>query len=100
MTIEQTHMTAGAGWADGIQSSLGGVLSFFGKVILAAAIIVSAGVLAVMTAIAGLMIAGLALLMGLAGRRRRPNMPRSDANGFEAGRTLEARRTARGWTVE
>ena len=69
--------------------------------ILALAIIVMAGMIAVVTAAVGLVIAAIAVLLRLTGARpsasRRPGRsPRTEADGI----TLDAHRTARGWTVE
>ncbi|WP_143435394.1 hypothetical protein [Henriciella aquimarina] len=68
--------------------------------ILALAIIVMAGMIAVVTAAIGLVIATVALLLRLTGARSvsmgRTKSPRTEADGI----TLDAHRTARGWTVE
>lgn len=73
-------------------------LRWFAKGMVAVALIVLAGLLAVMTAMAGLVIAGVALMLRLVG-------PKSDAKTYDIredgnGLTLEARKTPRGWTVE
>ncbi|MEO1643295.1 MAG: hypothetical protein AAFR74_08165 [Pseudomonadota bacterium] len=73
-------------------------LTWFAKGLIALALVVLAGMLAVMTAIAGMVIASAALLIGLAGSKRRTEdyTVREDGEGL----TLEARKTPRGWTVE
>ncbi|MEM7492921.1 MAG: hypothetical protein AAF296_06025 [Pseudomonadota bacterium] len=73
-------------------------LSWFAKGLLAVALVVLAGLLAVMTAIVGMVIASAALLIRLMG-------PKNETGSFDVtedgeGLTLEARKTARGWTVE
>lgn len=73
--------------------------------ILALAIIVMAGMFAVMTAIVGLVIATVAILLRLTtgGRRETIFTSRTTTTRTEAesdGITLDAHRTARGWTVE
>ena len=60
-------------------------------------LVVTAGVLAVMTAFAGLILAAAAIVMRFAGRRN--SHAYSAAEAPEA-YTLDARRTPRGWTVE
>ncbi|WP_300390439.1 hypothetical protein [Henriciella sp.] len=71
--------------------------------ILALAIIVMAGMFAVVTAAVGLVIAAVAILLRLTtggrqqGRQaRKTKRPHTEADGI----TLDAHRTARGWTVE
>lgn len=71
---------------------------WFAKGMVAVALVILAGLLAVMTAIAGLVIAGVALMIRLIG-------PKTEARAFDVredgeGLTLEARKTPRGWTVE
>ena len=68
--------------------------------ILALAIIFMAGVIAVVTAAVGLIIAAIAVMLRLTGAspkvRRTSSAPKPSADGI----TLDAHRTARGWTVE
>ena len=64
---------------------------------LAGAARAAAGLFAVMTAIAGLILAGAALVMRFSGRRPTP-APRAPSEDEPL--TLDARRTPRGWTVE
>ncbi len=81
---------------DGARAAMG----FVAKVLFAAFIIVAAGALAVATAMVGLVIAGFAIVFRMIGHgatRRGRGYDRSAAEGPV---TLEARRTARGWTVE
>ena len=70
------------------------------KAILALAIVFMAGVIAVVTAAIGLIVAAVAVLLKLASASRptarRTTHDETDASGI----TLEAHRTARGWTVE
>ncbi|MEO0883875.1 MAG: hypothetical protein AAFY34_14260 [Pseudomonadota bacterium] len=72
-----------------------------GRLMLGGLFIIGAGIVALATAVLGLLIAFAAIILrftraGEATFRRRR---RSQSTG-ETGFTLEARRTARGWTVE
>lgn len=98
MTINQTRSHSGVHF-EALAGSLRRGLSFAGRLILAAFIIIAAGILAVATAVAGLVLAVIALVIGLLGRRRLARAGRQQAEPG-AGVTLDARRTARGWTVE
>ena len=68
--------------------------------LLAITIIFMAGVIAVITAAVGLIVAAIAVLLRLTGARpsanRKPRSPKIDPDGV----TLNAHRTPRGWTVE
>lgn len=70
------------------------------RLMIAFAVIVAAGILAVVTAIFGLVLAAVAILMRFAGQGRelRPQHSNTPRDGETI--TLEARRTPRGWTVE
>lgn len=72
-------------------------LALFLQVMIGMMLVLTAGIVAVMTAIAGVLIGTAALVMRFAGGRRARR--RSEGTGQEA-MTLEARRTPRGWTVE
>lgn len=73
---------------------------WFLRGILALAIIFMAGVIAVVTAAVGLIIAAIAVMLRLTGAspkaRRTTSTPKPSPDGI----TLNAHRTARGWTVE
>lgn len=73
------------------------ITSGIAKLTLAAMIVMAAGLVAMMTAIAGLMIAGVALVMRFTAPRRELQPVRVRET---EGVTLNARRTPRGWTVE
>ena len=77
-------------------------LGMFGaKLMLAVAVIMMAGVIAVATAAAGLAIAAVALFMRFAsGPRAKTRRTSSPRGSSDDGMTLEARPSARGWTVE
>lgn len=84
---------------DGARAALG----FMAKVLFAAFIIVAAGVLAVATAMVGLVIAGFAIVFRMIGNgaiNRGRGRSGRHSSASEGPVTLEARRTARGWTVE
>jgi len=74
----------------------GGVALFL-QVMIGMLLVAAAGLFAVMTAIAGLILAGAALVMRFSGRRP---MPAPRAPSEDEPLTLDARRTPRGWTVE
>jgi uncharacterized membrane protein YccF (DUF307 family) len=69
------------------------------KGILAIAIITMAGIIAIATAAAGIVLASIALMTRLSGKTNTSKTTYHEtANG--EGITLEARKTPRGWTVE
>ncbi|WP_084420239.1 hypothetical protein [Henriciella litoralis] len=68
--------------------------------VLALAIVFMAGVIAVITAAVGLIVAAVAVMLRLTGGRNKPQVRPQHAQTDEGGVTLEAHRTARGWTVE
>ena len=68
--------------------------------IMALAIIFMAGVIAVVTAAVGLVIAAIAVLLRLTGARSKGPSQHTHTEGPADGITLDAHRTARGWTVE
>lgn len=70
-----------------------------GKSVLAVAIILMAGFIAIATAMIGIALAGTALLMRLFGGSRDTNTTYDEMVDGQ-GITLEARKTPRGWTVE
>lgn len=101
MTAQQTRPNVAA-MMEALMMRLRGFLSFATKLVLGFAILVAAGMLALVTAVAGLVLAGLAILMRIfarPGQMRRwdEDARRSNADGTV---TLDARRTPRGWTVE
>lgn len=74
---------------------------FMGRLMIGGLIIVGAGIVALATAILGLLIAFAAVIIRFTSRgepvfRRSNRTSSAQENDF----TLEARRTARGWTVE
>tara|TARA_R110001606_G_scaffold11181_1_gene48388 strand:- start:331 stop:609 length:279 start_codon:yes stop_codon:yes gene_type:complete len=80
-----------------LASAARGGIALFIQVMIGMVLLAAAGMFAVMTAFAGLILAGAALVMRFAGARSTPVMrPRSGTEPV----TLEARRTPRGWTVE
>ncbi|GAB5459548.1 MAG: hypothetical protein Hens3KO_25780 [Henriciella sp.] len=95
MTATQT---APFGFPNSALAFLRRIAGFAAKTLLALAIIFAAGIIAIATAAAGIALATLALMMSLFGARRErgPVGAETEANGL----TLEARRTAHGWTVE
>ena len=96
LSLETLMARAGHALREGARWFLRGVLAL--------AIIVMAGMFAVVTAAVGLIIAAVAILLRLTtgGARGgakpgpRPGSAKTEADGI----TLDAHRTARGWTVE
>ncbi|MCI4643248.1 MAG: hypothetical protein MRY64_00515 [Hyphomonadaceae bacterium] len=95
MTLNETKQPAGT-LPDMILLNLRAGLSFMAKVAIATLLILAAGILAVATAIVGLVIAGIALLLRFVGR----GGPRRTGWRENGTVTLEAHRTAHGWRVE
>ncbi|KCZ90636.1 hypothetical protein [Hyphomonas johnsonii] len=82
-----------------LSDALRGAVGLFVRLMIGMLLVMTAGIVAVMTAIAGLMLAGAALVMRFAGSPRahgRTTRPAQDDGPV----TLDARRTPRGWTVE
>lgn len=79
----------------GLLASLRAGLGFVAQLLIGALLIFVASAVAMMTAFAGLMIAGAALLLRYAAVRQPIPVRVKDAPV-----TLQARRTPRGWTVE
>ena len=98
MTLNQTRLD-GPAPMDALLASLRRGFSLAGRLVLGAFIILAAGILAVATAVAGLVIASVALVIGLLGRMQVRRAARRET-GAGPQMTLEARRTPRGWTVE
>ena len=71
----------------------------FMQVMIGMMLVLTAGIVAVMTAIAGLMLGAAALVMRFAAGRQGPRRTAREQGPGEPV-TLEARRTPRGWTVE
>ena len=78
-------------------SALRGSLALLVQLVIGMMLVLTAGIVAVMTAIAGVLLGAAALVMRFAGGRRTRRQAQEDG---EAPLTLEARRTPRGWTVE
>lgn len=72
-------------------------LALFLQVMIGMMLVLTAGIVAVMTAIAGVLLGTTALVMRFAGSRR---ARRQTGETGKEPMTLEARRTPRGWTVE
>ena len=79
----------------GLLASLRAGLGLVAQLLIGALLIFVAGAVAIMTAFAGLMIAGAALLLRYAAVHQPVPVRVKDAPV-----TLQARRTPRGWTVE
>ncbi len=81
----------------GLLASLRAGLGFAAQVLIGAMLIFVASFVAMMTALAGLMIAGAALILRYVTVRQPAPIP---VRVKDAPVTLHARRTPRGWTVE
>ena len=91
-----TH-TASSSGRFSIADMLSSTVSFVAQICIGLLLVLFAGLLALMTAIAGVLLAAAALFMRYAGRRgTRPEAATREADPL----TLDARRTPRGWTVE
>ena len=73
--------------------------SLLSRVAFGIAVFIAAGVVALATAMVGLLLAIAAIFMKF-GFSRRPAMARAKAQSQRSDGVLEARRTARGWTVD
>jgi len=77
---------------------------FLGRALIGVAVILAAGLIAVMTAIAGLVIAGLALVFRFAGRAELARMASRNGADASSGEVdeiiLDAKPTSRGWRVQ
>lgn len=78
--------------------TLHAAISLLARILVGTLFVLIAGIVALMTAIAGLMLAAVALTMRFT-RTRPVRKQRFSADGGD-GITLDARRTPRGWTVE
>ena len=76
------------------------VLRTMSRLALAVLIIFAAGFIAVATAFAGLFLAGVALILRYTKLRDPERRTATSGGTTTKGVTLEARQTARGWTVE
>ena len=92
-----TH-TAPYGFPQNLFALLRRMGNLFAKGVLAIAIIMMAGILAVATAAAGIALAAYALILRLSGSEHRQT--RYEENADAGTVTLEAKKTPRGWTVE
>ena len=78
-------------------SALRGAIALSVQLLAGVMLILVAGLVALVTAIAGLTLAGVAIAMRMSASGKAPMRQRARA---PEGITLEARRTPRGWTVE
>ena len=88
------HPPSGFDFSGALRASL----ALLVQVVIGMMLVLTAGIVAVMTAVAGVLLGAAALVMRFAGGSHR-RAPHSDADRNEP-ITLEARRTPRGWTVE
>lgn len=99
--MTHVHLAGSFGSGGSFWSSIKRTFAVFATLCVAALVIMAAGVVAIATAIIGLIIAFAAMLLR-AGAYRRPNIKTAAPRDASAmtGNVLEARRTARGWTVD
>ena len=109
MTAEnarQTSTVATPSFLAGLMAFLGdfgrGAGSILRKVLIAVVMIMGAGLIAVLTALLGLILAVIALVMRFAGRPSDFGISVGPRQNRDTGGTitLDARQTPRGWTVE
>lgn len=100
MTAQDTHSQGPSmsGFGQAAMDMIRGAGDWMRRLLIAFAVILAAGLLAVATAMFGLLLAAIAVLMRFTGRHY-PQRP-ARASTSDAKITLEARRTPRGWTVE
>ncbi len=80
-----------------VSDAVSALMGLFAQLGIGILLVLFAGVLAVMTAFAGVLLAAAALVMRFANRKPgRTASPAGDSDPL----TLDARRTPRGWTVE
>ncbi len=89
--------TASSSGRFNITDAFSSALSLVAQLCIGLLLVLFAGLLAVMTAIAGVLLASAALFMRYAGRKGARPESATPANDPI---TLDARRTPRGWTVE
>jgi len=94
-----TH-SAPFGFPHSMQAFLRRIVNLFAKTLLAVAIVVLAGLIAVATAAAGIALAAFALILRFSGSGARERPTRFEENAENGSVTLEAKKTPRGWTVE
>lgn len=92
--------TAPIGFPHNLLAFMRRIANLFTKGVLAAAIIVMAGVIAVATAIAGIALAAFAIILRLSGSNAEEQRTRYQETAENGTITLEAKKTPRGWTVE
>lgn len=94
-----TH-TAPLGFPENLFALLRQLGNLFAKGVLAFAIIVMAGLIAVATAAAGIALAAFAVFLRLSGSRSEASDSRFEETMDNGAITLDAKKTPRGWTVE
>lgn len=87
------HHPGGFDFSGALRASL----ALLVQVVIGMMLVLTAGIVAVMTAVAGVLLGAAALVMRFAGGHHK-RAPRRDEGKEPV--TLEARRTPRGWTVE
>lgn len=100
----QAHIT-GSGFrqSGGFIGSVKRVIALIAALGIGALVLFAAGVVAIATALVGLIIAFVAMLLRLGVNRPAPSVRTGHKGGSEPSSedgVLEARRTARGWTVD
>ena len=76
------------------------VIALIAAFVIGALVLMAAGVLAIATAIVGVIIAFVAMLLRFGAYRGPRGRASREAASDEDGVVLDARRTARGWTVD
>jgi hypothetical protein len=97
--MTHVHFAGSLGSGGSIWSSIKRAIAIVATLCVAALVIMAAGIVAIATAIVGLIIAFAAMLMR-AGAYKRPKTAKARSQTVSSEGVLEARRTARGWTVD
>lgn len=99
--IQAQFFSNGMGQGGGFLGSVKRALALIAAFIVGALVLFAAGIVAVATAIVGVVIAFIAMLLRFGAYNGRQARQPAHAQKSEPGEiVLEARRTARGWTVD
>ena len=99
--MTQVHFIGGFGSGNGFLNSFRRVIALIAAFGVGVLVLMAAGVLAITTAIVGLIIAFVAMLLRAGAYRGAAKTVRPQAKATPGDEpVLEARRTARGWTVD
>ena len=99
--MTQAHISVfRLGSGGGFFGSVKRVIALIAAFVIGALVLMAAGVLAIATAIVGVIIAFVAMLLRFGAYRRPRGRDPRESTAEGDGVVLDARRTARGWTVD